>query len=690
MSDSVGKSAAKMFVARTIASVFAVLTGILVAKFLGPSGKGIYSGAQLLVALPVAVTGGAGAALTYLMTKERRSIGELLAPLGVVFAALLAAAWIAILVWSAFAGWSMVTTALVSVLPASIVLSWQQSYYVATGEFRRFNAQTMMQPALTFAGVGGALLLAHAGASGALAAWVICNYVVAALVVVDTLGRRGETSGASFSENLRDFVRFGAQSATNAALGTLNYRVDSLLLAAMLGFASFGIYSIAVNVGELAFLLTRPIAAAVSRQLGTLERAQAAELTARVVRVTTTLMLPVAALAFVLGPWLITLVYGATFAPAAFPLRVLLPGIVAFATAGTFASFFLFQIGRPSIVTIVNVVMIVAQAIACIVLVPRIGLSGAALASTLTYVIGAAANTLWFCRLTGLHPVDLWIPKPADLQLVLRRRPAARASARKRVVLTGAAGAVATLVRPLLAERYDLVSCDVRRIGTPYPGERFVRANLRNLRRLRRAMRGADAVIHLGGVSQERAFARIAESNLLGAHNLYEAARLEGVTRVVFASTGHVTGFYPRTQTIDEAQPPRPDTLYAASKLFGEALANLYADKHGIGSMCIRIGHVSAAPQYHVDESIWLAPPDLVQLIDIALAAPSLHCEIVYGVSDNVRRWWSLEKAALLGYKPQGRCDGFIGAGRRRDGIAARVQGDGFAAIGYVEARAIP
>lgn len=689
---SLGASAVRMFAARVLASAFAVITGILVAKFLGPSGKGIYSGVQLFAALPIAVTGGAGAALTYLLTKERRTIGDLLAPLGAVFAILLGVAWACVAVWSAFTGWTPVSIALAAVLPASIVLSWQQSLYVGTGELRRFNLQTIALSALTLLAVGGAVAFARAGTAGALAAWIACNYVIAAYVTADAIRRRGTVRAGSFRQNLRDFVRFGSQSAVNASLGVLNYRVDSLLLAGMLGFASFGVYSIAVNVGELAFTFTRPIAASVSRHLGLLERAEAAELTARTVRTTTALMLPIALAAFVAGPLIVTLVYGANFAPASLPLRLLLPGIVAFATAGTFASFFLFQVGRPSIVTVINVVMIVVQALACIAFVPRFGLAGAALSSTLTYLLGAAANTVWFCRLTGVSAFDVWVPRMADLRVLGRtfaslrpRRSAAGAipSTRKRVLLTGASGAVATLVRAQLAERYDLISIDRRPLKGLYPGERFVRADLRNARKLRRAMRGVDAVVHLGGVSQERGFTEIARGNLEGAYALYEAARLERVARVVFASTGHVTGFYPRTQTIDERERPRPDTLYAASKLFGEALASLYADKHGIGSMCIRIGHVSAAPEFPVDESIWLAPRDLVQLIDIALAAPALHCEVVYGVSDNVRRWWSLEKAASLGYKPHGRCDGFVGTARRRDGIAARVQGEGFAAIGY-------
>jgi uronate dehydrogenase len=679
---SIGASALKMFVARTLASVLAVLTGIVVAKVLGPDGKGVYSGVQVLLAVPIAVTGGAGAAITYLMTKERRAIGELLGPLSLVFAALLAACWFCVVVWSLFAGWTLAGIALVAVLPASIVLSWQQSFYVAVGELHRLNYQTIALGAATLVAVAGALLLGHFGTPGALGAWIACNYLLAAVVTIDILRRGGGAVRGVFRANLADLVHFGTHSAVNSSLGVLNYRVDSLVLAAMLGFASFGVYSIAVNVGELAFTLTRPIAAAVSRHLGILDRAEAAALTARTIRMTTALMFPIAVVAFVAGPWLVELVYGPKFAAAALPLRLLLPGIVAFATAGTFASFFMFQVGKPSIVTTVNVIMVVVQLLACIALVPRMGLAGAAVASSFTYLIGAAVNTAWFCRLTGHPASDLWIPNAGDLR-TLRRPRAPEVRSRKRILLTGAAGSVAALIRKSLAERYDVRSTDMRPVKATYAGETFVRADLRKLSHLRRAMRGVDAVVHLGGLSKEGAFSEIAARNLAGTYNVFEAARLEGVSRVVFASTGHVTGFYPQAQTIDESVPPRPDTLYAASKLFGEALASLYADKHGVESLCIRIGHVSSVPEYPVDESIWLSPDDLLQLVEIGLNERDLGSKVVYGVSDNVRRWWSLERAAALGYEPRGRCDGYRGAVPRREGVAARVQGESFAARGY-------
>jgi O-antigen/teichoic acid export membrane protein len=155
-----------------------------------------------------------------------------------------------------------------------------------------------------------------------------------------------------------------------------------------------------------------------------------------VIRVCTAIAAVASIVAFALGPWAIHLIYGARFASGAAPLRILLPGIVAFATAGTFAAFFIVQLGKPQVVTVINIAMIAVQAAACFVLVPRLGMSGAALASTVTYIAGATMNTAWFSRVTGVSPWDVWLIKRTDIRVVVHearnmlRRPASTVRAR--------------------------------------------------------------------------------------------------------------------------------------------------------------------------------------------------------------------------------------------------------------------
>lgn len=253
----------------------------------------------------------------------------------------------------------------------------------------------------------------------------------------------------------------------------------------------------------------------------------------------------------------------------------------------------------------------------------------------------------------------------------------------KKILLTGAGGGVGRMIRPLLAARYAVRVSD--RVPVAHDAaEEHMPADLGDLDALRRAVRGVDGIVHLGGFSLESDFETILAANIVGAHNLFEAARLEGVRRVVFASTNHVMGFYPRSETVPVDKTVRPDSRYGLSKAFGEALASLYADKYGAECLVVRIGHIAARPQNPRDLAIWLSPRDFVQLIAIGIDRPGLRYEIVYGMSDNRRAWWDPSNAFRLGYEPEDRSEDYAaeiiarGDGLTGDPLVDRHQGAAF------------
>jgi uronate dehydrogenase len=224
---------------------------------------------------------------------------------------------------------------------------------------------------------------------------------------------------------------------------------------------------------------------------------------------------------------------------------------------------------------------------------------------------------------------------------------------KKTVLITGAAGGVGGHLRRALADAYALRLSDVRPLPDLARGERFTRANLARLPDALRITKGVDAIIHLGGYSVEGPWADILEANIVGCYNVFEAARRNGVKRLLFATSNHAVGFYPRGARIDHLAPVRPDSRYGVSKVFGEALGRLYADKYGLEIFCVRLGNVHPFP---VDErrlSLWLSPRDLAQLCTIGLEHPDVRFEIVYGVSGNARSFYDNSNAARLGYRPQ-------------------------------------
>ena len=228
----------------------------------------------------------------------------------------------------------------------------------------------------------------------------------------------------------------------------------------------------------------------------------------------------------------------------------------------------------------------------------------------------------------------------------------------KRVLLTGAAGDVGGRLRKLLGPVYpELRLSDLERPADLGANEPFVQADLADLAQVEAAVDGVEGIIHLGGFSVEGPWETILRSNIIGCYNLFEAARRKGVARVVFASSNHAVGFYPRHRRIGTDVTVRPDGRYGVSKAFGEALGALYADKHGLRVLCLRIGNVGDRPADRRRLSIWLKPEDLAQLVRIGLEHPDLRFEVFYGASGNERSWWDNARAHAYGYRPAGRAE---------------------------------
>jgi uronate dehydrogenase len=223
----------------------------------------------------------------------------------------------------------------------------------------------------------------------------------------------------------------------------------------------------------------------------------------------------------------------------------------------------------------------------------------------------------------------------------------------KKILITGAAGDVGGHLRRELAGRYALRLSDIRSVAELSPGEEFVRGDCAKLRDMLRVTRDVEAVVHLGGFSVEGPWDVILRANIVGAYNVFEAARRNGVRRMVFATSNHAVGFYDRDETIDHRVYPRPDSRYGVSKVFGEALGSLYAHKYGMEVVCVRIGNVNPRPMDKRRLSIWLSPRDLAQLVSIAIEKPGIRFEIVYGVSANRRSWYDNANAERLGYRAE-------------------------------------
>lgn len=221
------------------------------------------------------------------------------------------------------------------------------------------------------------------------------------------------------------------------------------------------------------------------------------------------------------------------------------------------------------------------------------------------------------------------------------------------ILITGAAGAIGSTLRRGLAGRYALLRSADRQPVAAVGGEEAVVCDITDAQSVAALMRGIDCVVHLAGVPREAAWQTILPDNIAGTWNVFEQARAAGVKRIVYASSNHVVGYYRSDRRVGPDDPPRPDSRYGVSKVFGEALGRLYADKHGIDVACLRIGSFRERPEDERQLATWISPRDMVELVRCAIEAPSYHYAIVYGVSANARARWDNPQAARIGYVPR-------------------------------------
>jgi uronate dehydrogenase len=229
-----------------------------------------------------------------------------------------------------------------------------------------------------------------------------------------------------------------------------------------------------------------------------------------------------------------------------------------------------------------------------------------------------------------------------------------------RILLTGAAGGLGKVLRQRLKDNcHHLRSSDLTEFGPAFSWEEIVTVDLSDDLAMNDLLKDVDAVVHMGGISIDGPFLPILKSNILGAYNLYESARKNGVKRIVFASSNHVTGFYKQSETITANDPPRPDSHYGVSKAFGEDLSRFYFDRFQIETACIRIGSSFEEPKDRRMLASWLSFDDLHSLITACLTTPVLGHSIVFGVSNNKVTWYDNATAKHVGYSPKDSTDSF-------------------------------
>ena len=233
--------------------------------------------------------------------------------------------------------------------------------------------------------------------------------------------------------------------------------------------------------------------------------------------------------------------------------------------------------------------------------------------------------------------------------------------AKDRVLITGAAGAIGSALRQGLRAGWShLRLTDARPIKDPANNEECVVADVSDRAAIEKMMDGVSAVVHLTGVGQDYSLDDLFRVNCRGVFDVFEAARLAGVKRIVYASSNHAFGCYPITEQITPDMTPRPDSLYGAFKVYGETILRNYFDRHAIHSVSMRIGTFRNLPIDQRSLATWLSPGDAARLVDASLRHSDPGCLIVNGYSANTRIKVADTNWQFLGYQPQDNAEDHI------------------------------
>jgi len=243
----------------------------------------------------------------------------------------------------------------------------------------------------------------------------------------------------------------------------------------------------------------------------------------------------------------------------------------------------------------------------------------------------------------------------------------------KKILITGGAGLVGSILIEGLKNNFEIRILDQKTVE----GIDSRAGDISNLESILPAFENIDTVVHLAGDRRVHGdWNSILNNNITGIYNIYEAARINGVKRVVFASSQHATGgFYDvepwsfinngeyeklpdNYKLLDETCRIRPDSYYGASKSFGESLGSYYSDFYNLSTIHIRIGWVISDddPTFSpISLNLWLSHKDVCQIIELSVnAGENIKYDIFYATSDNHWKIWSIDKAKnILGYKPE-------------------------------------
>ncbi len=419
--SSLGGQALQTFGFRLVNAGLGLAVGVVTARALGASGRGSYVLAALVGSLAASTVGGLQASLAFELS-NRRSKGSTVmiatalwaGAIGATLAiALLLTGW---LVAGSFPPWLLFGSV---ALPAVCVSSATMGAFLGLSDPRSFNLAGTIPVGFSLLMFIALVVFQRQSLIAFLAAWAAGQYLGTVWIVRKAFAMRFRSLGQSWSGTAA-FLRFGLAGSLTTFLSFLNTRSDTFVVAMLLPKAQLGIYSIALVGAETLWFLSLAISIAVYGRIGSLAAAESAALTARSLRHTVLVTVTTGVILWLLAEPMIMWLFGPEFRPAGPVLRVVIFGIVGSGPVSLLVTYFTNQAGRPYISMWLAAVGAALNIALSVALVPSLGITGAALATTISYLAQGAVSLVAFHARTGIGWRAMLLVNREDLQDYLR------------------------------------------------------------------------------------------------------------------------------------------------------------------------------------------------------------------------------------------------------------------------------
>ncbi len=410
-----------MFISQVASYGFAFLLRIVLARGLGDDGLGTYSLFFLTVLVASGVGSlGVGLSNVYFLNKQAIRFEELLG--GSLFLFLATSAIVSVVVVAI--GILFGPEALVSgrafwlytaAIPALIAYLFLTSFLHGESRFLALSVLASLQGLASITAAAALWASGQLDMFGAIAAWV-AGFVLADVLALGLIGLRHLNWRLVLRPPwgvLKEQVRYGSQGQLANLAQLFNYRLDQYLVAAFVTRAGVGHYTVAVGLAESIWWISSAISMALLPRLTAMAATDAEELTPIVCRNTVIVSAGASVALMAISPLAISIVFGNDFSPAVTPLLLLMPGIIAASATRILASY-LFSQGKIIYNTYATLLALAVTLILDLTLIPFFEVNGAAIASSVAYIVALAATLRWYSNSSQRSPWEALFFRSSD------------------------------------------------------------------------------------------------------------------------------------------------------------------------------------------------------------------------------------------------------------------------------------